>query len=232
MESLSVSSHRGLVHWQGLLLAVSLLHLWCLPTAAQFAIVSANVAEGNDAFLRVRNAPPDAIGFLWYKGEGAKPSRRIASITISIRLFAKGPLYTGREVIYKEGSFLLKQVTMEDAGTYTVVAHLRNSKKEIGFGQLNVYQPVRKPILVASSTTVTENKDAVVLTCYTNAVSTEWLFYGEKVRLSERRKLSQDHRSLTIDPVKREDAGNYQCKVSNPISSAESWGLKLHVQHD
>ena len=29
---------------------------------------------------------------------------------------------------------------MEDAGTYTVVAHLRNSKKEIGFGQLNVYR--------------------------------------------------------------------------------------------
>ncbi|XP_053520099.1 carcinoembryonic antigen-related cell adhesion molecule 21-like [Artibeus jamaicensis] len=232
MGSPSVSTHRGHVHWQGLLVVVSLLNLWSPPTTAQFAIVSTDVAEGKDVRLRLRNTPPDAVGFLWYRGEGEKFNRRIASISVSIRAFAKGPLYTGREIIYREGSLQLKKVTMKDTGIYTVVAHLQNSKKEIGFGRLNVYEPVRKPTLQANSTTVTENKDAVVLTCYTNAVSTEWLFYGMNLQLSERRKLSQDRRSLTIDPVKREDAGYYQCEASNPISSAESWPLELHVEHE
>ncbi|KAF6076936.1 CEA cell adhesion molecule 21 [Phyllostomus discolor] len=232
MGSPSVSTHRGLVHWQGLLLVVSLLNFWCLPATAQFAIVSTNVAEGKDVLLRLRNTPPDVISFLWYRGEGAKSNRKIASVSVPLRAFAKGPLYTGREIIYTQGPVLLKEVTMEDAGIYTVVAHLRNSKKEIGFGWLNVYQPVRRPTLQASNTTVTENKDTVILTCNTNAVSTEWLFYGMNLQLSERKKLSEDRRSLTIDPVKREDAGHYQCEASNPISSAESWPLELHVQHE
>ena len=93
-------------------------------------------------------------------------------------------------------------------------------------------EPVRKPTLLASNTTVTENKDAVVLTCNTNAVSTQWLFNGMNLRLSERMKLSWNNRSLTIDPVRREDTGNYQCEVSNPISSAESAPLGLHVTHE
>ena len=92
-------------------------------------------------------------------------------------------------------------------------------------------EPVRAPTLLASSTTVSEHKDAAVLTC-TQMWSPPSGGSVAGVWLREGRKLSQDHRSLTIDPVKREDAGNYQCKVSNPISSAESWGLKLHVQHD
>ena len=91
---------------------------------------------------------------------------------------------------------------------------------------------MRKPTVQVSNTTVTENKDAVVLTCDTNAVSTQWLFNGMNLQLTERMKLSQDHRSLTIDPVKREDAGNYQCEVSNTVSSAESAPLVLTVKSE
>ena len=93
-------------------------------------------------------------------------------------------------------------------------------------------EPVRKPTVQASNTIVTENKDAVVLTCDTNAVSTQWLFNGMNLQLTERMKLSQDHRSLTINPVKREDAGNYQCEVSNTVSSAESAPLVLTVKSE
>ncbi|CAK6437135.1 unnamed protein product [Pipistrellus nathusii] len=114
---------------------------------------------------------------------------------------------------------------------YTVVVYLQNFKKEIGFGRLNVYQPVRVPTLLASNTTATENKDAVVMTCYTNAPSIEWLLDAESLWLRERMKLSQDKRTLTIDPVRREDAGFYQCEVSNPISSADSVAIELRVKY-
>lgn len=87
------------------------------------------------------------------------------------------------------------------------------------------------PTLLASNTDVTEQKDSVVMTCYTDALSTHWLFEAEDLRLKNRMKLSEDHRTLTIDPVRREDSGNYQCKVSNPISSVESAPVELDVKY-
>ncbi|XP_045694201.1 carcinoembryonic antigen-related cell adhesion molecule 21-like [Phyllostomus hastatus] len=232
MESPSALTRTRRVSWQGLLLAVSLLTSWSPPSTAQLAIVSTYAAEGKDVLLRIRNKPHEVIGYMWYKGEGANPNRNIASIAVGPGLYATGPAHSGREKINNDGSLLLRRVTRKDAGYYTIVAYLHDSKKEIGFGRLNVYQPVRKPTVLASNTTVTEDKDAVVLTCDTNAVSTQWLFNGMNLRLSERRKLSWRNRSLTIDPVRREDAGNYQCEVSNPISSAESAPLGLHVEHE
>ena len=89
---------------------------------------------------------------------------------------------------------------------------------------------VKAPTLLASNTTVTENKDAVVMTCSTKVMSTQWLFNGTTLQLTERMKLSKENRTLTIDPVKREDAGNYQCEVSNPVSSAASVPLELNVK--
>uniref|UniRef100_G1PZ32 Ig-like domain-containing protein n=1 Tax=Myotis lucifugus TaxID=59463 RepID=G1PZ32_MYOLU len=408
MESPSASSHRGLVPWQGLLLAISLLTFWSPPTTAQLAIVPTNAAEGKDVLLRIRNKPPDAVGFLWYRGEGARSQRNIASIVVDLRVHALGPAYSGREKVNSDGSMLLKRVTRKDTGYYTIVARLRDSKKEIGFGQLRVYhtelialdsapspsashsglglgiycrthtvetnflrsefpsqipalqtfsterrasligvtqqsqgpirclwfprptigsdpsflgvlsseetpntsgsqgntlrldngglcswkewspvsqavswsvkirkksgvvsvsqslwktqryhtgqfslsptpnitsnnsnlahtlcvsaEPVRVPTLLASNTTVMEHKDSVVLTCYTNAVSTQWFFNGMNLRQTERKKLSWNNRTLTIDPVRREDAGNYQCEVSNPISSTESEPVELDVK--
>ncbi|XP_053518757.1 carcinoembryonic antigen-related cell adhesion molecule 5-like [Artibeus jamaicensis] len=204
-----------------LAIAISLLNFWSLPTTAQLAIVSTNVAEGKDVRLRLRNVPSDYIGIVWYRGDRVKSQQAIASLFINLRMYIIEAANSGRENIVYDGSLLIKKVTMKDAGVYTVVVNLPGSKKEIGFGRLNVYQPVRKPTLLVSNPIVTENKDAVVLTCDTNAASTQWLFNGMNLQLSERRKLSQDHRNLTIDPVQREDAGIYQCKVSNPISSAE-----------
>ncbi|KAK1330127.1 hypothetical protein QTO34_010313 [Cnephaeus nilssonii] len=91
--------------------------------------------------------------------------------------------------------------------------------------------PVSVPTLLASSTRAIENEDFVVMTCQTNASSTNWLFNGRSLWLRERMTLSPDDRTLTIDPVRREDAGKYQCKVSNPFSSMKSAPVKLCVKY-
>ena len=65
------------------------------------------------------------------------------------------------------------------------------------------------PILLASNTVVTENEDGVVMDCYTDGSSASWLFNAEILQLRERMKPSEDRRTLTIDPVRREDAGSY-----------------------
>ena len=89
-----------------------------------------------------------------------------------------------------------------------------------------------KPIIEANSTTVTEQKDTVVLTCIINdtEVSIRWLFNGQSLLLTERIKLSQENSTLTIEPVRREDAGNYQCEASNPGNSSLSDPLRLDVK--
>ncbi|XP_023600636.1 carcinoembryonic antigen-related cell adhesion molecule 1 [Myotis lucifugus] len=44
-------------------------------------------------------------------------------------------------------------------------------------------------------------------------------------------KLSQGNSTLTIGPVRREDAGDYQCEIFNPVSSSKSDPFRLDVQN-
>ncbi|XP_066122794.1 carcinoembryonic antigen-related cell adhesion molecule 21-like [Saccopteryx bilineata] len=229
MESLSAIPCRGLVPWPGLLLAVSLITFWSPPTTAQLAIVPTFAAEGSDVVMRIKNKPPNFWSYVWYKGQGANFNNFIASVS-------KYPLrrksINERVLVEYDGYLHIKRVTLRDAGDYTIVVYLLNGRKEIGFGQLTVYEPLRVPTLLASNTSVTENKDAVEFTCYTNGITTDWLFNAVRLKLTERMKLSPDNRVLTIDPVRREDAGSYQCEVSNPQSSTESWPVELNVKYD
>ncbi|VFV36148.1 Hypothetical predicted protein, partial [Lynx pardinus] len=91
--------------------------------------------------------------------------------------------------------------------------------------------PVSRPSINISNTTATEHKDSVVLTCSTNntGVSIWWFFNNQSLKLLERMKLSPDNSTLTVDPVRREDAGDYQCEVSNRASSNRSDPIRLAV---
>ncbi|XP_054569460.1 carcinoembryonic antigen-related cell adhesion molecule 21-like [Eptesicus fuscus] len=208
MEFPAASAHRGLVPWLALLLAA----FWIPPTTGRFGIVTTSVAEGQDVILRTIDTPPEVSGYLWYRGLEIKFSNLIGVIAWHLSGQVKGPKYTGREIAKLDGSLTIRKVTPRDQGNYIAVAVLPKSRVT-GFGRLNVYRPVSVPTLLASSTTVTENEDAVVMTCYTDVSSTDWLFNATCLRLRESMKLSEDHRTLTIDPVRREDAGNYQCSL-------------------
>ncbi|ELK23179.1 Carcinoembryonic antigen-related cell adhesion molecule 21 [Myotis davidii] len=204
---------------------------WIPHTTARFAVVSTIALEGQDVILRIKNRPRGVTVFSWYRGLDLNYSNFIGSDGWRCRRYVTGPEYTGREKVQLDGSLIIRNVTVWDRGIYIVVATLLNAERKIGFGRLNVYRPVSVPTLLASNTTVTENEDAVVMTCYTDEIFINWLFNATSLRLSTRMKLSEDHRILTIDPVRREDAGNYQCKVSNPISSTESVPVELDVKY-
>ncbi|XP_035868675.1 carcinoembryonic antigen-related cell adhesion molecule 21-like [Phyllostomus discolor] len=229
MKSPSVSTHRILVHWQGFLLVVSILTFWSLPTIAQLGIVSTCCTKGEDVVLRIRNKPPEAIAYVWYKGKGMDKNSVIAFFIKTLSFHLSGPENNGEKMITNDGSLLLKKVIMMDSGIYTVVAHFPDSKPEIGFGQLDVYEHLRVPMLIASSYGVRENEDDVDLTCYTNGLSVKWLFNGTDLKFTDRVKLKADGRRITLNPLKREDTGDYKCKASKAITSVESPPLELHV---
>lgn len=229
MGPLSVSTPRGPVHWQVILVAVSLFNFWCQPTTAQLSVVSTYKAEGEAALLPLPSTTNDAVTFVWYRGKITNRNSMIAFLITNLRYDIKGPAYSGRERITSDGSLLIDNVTMNDAGMYTVIIYITNVIKEIGLVQLIVYDPELVVSLNVSNSTVTENKDSVVLTCNTNALFIRWLFNGMNLQLNERMNVSKVHQSLTIDPVKRGDAGTYQCEVSSINLSTVSLPVVLHV---
>nr|XP_023507206.1 carcinoembryonic antigen-related cell adhesion molecule 21-like [Equus caballus]XP_023507207.1 carcinoembryonic antigen-related cell adhesion molecule 21-like [Equus caballus]XP_023507208.1 carcinoembryonic antigen-related cell adhesion molecule 21-like [Equus caballus] len=236
MEPPSAPPHRGHIPCQGLLLAVSLSTFWNTLTTAQLTIesVPTNAAEGKDVLLLVHNLPGNLAAYGWYKGDRVDPDQQIALHVIERLEIIPGPLYSGRERMYPNGSLLLQKVTQEDTGYYTLQVINKNFHSEVGTGQLCIYKPVAQPSIQASNITVTEQKDVVVLTCLTNdtGISIQWFFYNQSLRLTERMKLSHENHTLTIDPITREDAGDYQCEVSNPVTSIKSDFITLAVSSE
>ncbi|XP_035868676.1 carcinoembryonic antigen-related cell adhesion molecule 3-like [Phyllostomus discolor] len=228
MGSPSVSTHRGHVHWQGLLLVVSLLNFWSQPTTAQVTVESIEAVEGTNVTLHIHHNAQNAASFMWYRGETAGFHNNIAYLSVSSGRHVRGPP-NGQGIVEDDGSLLLQNVTMNDSGIYTILILQEGCQQMISCGWLDVYPLVSMPTLLASNTRVTENKDAVVLTCHTSADFIQWLFNGTNLRYTNRMKLSLDRRNLTIDPVQRWDAGNYQCKASNRMNSAESAYVGLDV---
>ena len=86
------------------------------------------------------------------------------------------------------------------------------------------------PYIQVGNTTVKE-LDSVSLNCSSNntGINIHWLFNGQSLELTDRMKLSLDNRTLSIDPVKRADSGEYQCEVSNPVSSKRSNPIQLTI---
>uniref|UniRef100_A0A4X1W228 CEA cell adhesion molecule 21 n=1 Tax=Sus scrofa TaxID=9823 RepID=A0A4X1W228_PIG len=235
MEPPSAPGHRGHVPWHRLLLAVSLLTFWNLPTTAQITVesVTFNAVEGRNILLLVHNATENVLSYHWYRGDTAEENQLIASHAVDFQLTIRGPAHSGREIIYPNGSLLFQNVTLRDSGNYTLMVTKNDRQKEIVTGQLRVFYPVAKPIVEANSTTVTEHEDTVVLKCLTNdtGVAISWFFNGQSLLLTERMELSQDNGTLTIEPVRREDAGHYQCEASHLGNSSKSDPLRLDVKY-
>uniref|UniRef100_A0A8D1AAQ2 Ig-like domain-containing protein n=1 Tax=Sus scrofa TaxID=9823 RepID=A0A8D1AAQ2_PIG len=213
----------------------SLLTFWNLPTTAQITIESVpfNAVEGTSVLLLVHNVTENILDYCWYKGERVETNQLIASCRVDAQANTPGPAQSSQETIYPNGSLLFQKVAQSDTGNYyTLLATKRDNQTESVTGQLRVYHPVAKPIVEANSTTVTEHEDTVVLKCLTNdtGVAISWFFNGQSLLLTERMELSQDNGTLTIEPVRREDAGHYQCEASHLGNSSKSDPLRLDVK--
>ncbi|XP_002829319.4 carcinoembryonic antigen-related cell adhesion molecule 21 isoform X1 [Pongo abelii] len=231
----SARPHRECIPWQGLLLTASLLTFWNAPITARLFIVSVpfEVAEGENVHLSVVYLPENLYSYGWYKGKTVEPNQLIAAYVIGTHVRTPGPAYSGRETISPSGDLHFQNVTLEDTGYYTLQVTYRNSQIDQASHHLRVYESVAQPSIQASSTTVTE-KGSVVLTCRTNNTGTsfQWIFNNQSLQVTKRMALSWFNHVLTIDPIRQEDAGEYQCEVSNPVSSNRSDPLKLTVKSD
>ncbi|XP_045705508.1 carcinoembryonic antigen-related cell adhesion molecule 1-like [Phyllostomus hastatus] len=221
MGSLSVSTYRGLVHWKGLLLLVSLLTFWSLPTTAEIHVLDSFASEGQDVLLRIHNKPPESVGIVWYKGKGVDKNNIIAFSMMTSGFHLSGPGDNGEQMITDDGSLLLKNVTVNDTGPYTVAVHLPDSEPEIASGLLHLFEYLTVPVIQAGGHTVSGTTYTLVLNCYTKERIIQWMFNDRPLLLTNRITLTRNNKRLIINPVTGEDAGIYKCKAWNTTMWAE-----------
>ncbi|XP_051017962.1 carcinoembryonic antigen-related cell adhesion molecule 3-like [Acomys russatus] len=192
--------------------------------------VPRNVAVGKDVLLLVRNLPKDFQEFFWYKSVYRTDLFKIAEYIRATDSTIWGLAHSGREMVYTSGSLLIKEVTEEDAGLYMLEILNRNFKIEKAYVQLHVNKPVTEPFVRVTDTAVTV-QSSVVFTCFSpdHGISIQWFFNNQSLQLTERMTLSPTKCQLSIDPTRMEDAGDYQCEVSNPVSSQTSMPVSLVV---
>ncbi|XP_026633780.1 pregnancy-specific glycoprotein 22-like [Microtus ochrogaster] len=192
--------------------------------------VPRNAAKGESVLLLVHNLPEDMRTFSWYKGVLSIQIFKMAEYKRAMNSITWGPAHSRREMVYTNGSLLLQDVTEEDAGLYTLETMNRDLKIEMTHVQLRVKKPVTQSFMRITDPTVTV-ENSVVFTCVSadTGISIRWLFNNRSLQLTERMTLSPTRCRLRIDPVRREDAGDYKCEVSNPVSSKTSLPVRLAV---
>ncbi|XP_036032658.1 pregnancy-specific glycoprotein 22-like isoform X2 [Onychomys torridus] len=204
-------------------------------TSAQLTIeqVPRDAAKGESVLLLVLNLPEDLQTFSWYKSLYSSHIFQIAEYSSVKNSTTQGPAHSSRTIVYSNGSLLLQDVTEKDAGFYTLQTLNRVFKTEKIHVELHVNQPVTQPFIRVTSTKVTV-QSSVVFTCLSadTGISTQWIFNNQNLQLTERMTLSLKKCRLSIDPVRLEDAGEYKCEVSNPVSSMTSLPVRLAVMNE
>ena len=76
--------------------------------------------EMPSVLLLVHNLPKNLQSLFWYKGMIVSRKLEVARHIIDTNLSVHGPLHSGRETIYSNGSLLFQMITMKDMGVYTL----------------------------------------------------------------------------------------------------------------
>ncbi|EDL23084.1 mCG3735, partial [Mus musculus] len=108
------------------------------PALLTIESVPASVAEGGSVLLLVHSLPDNLQSLLWYKGLTVFNKVEIARHRTVKNSSEMGPAYSGREIVYSNGSLLLQNVTWEDTGFYTLQIVNRYWKMELAHIYLQV----------------------------------------------------------------------------------------------
>ncbi|XP_074225593.1 immunoglobulin superfamily member 23 isoform X3 [Camelus bactrianus] len=108
--------------WKRLLLTGTLLAFLELPSSASLAPLT----EGADAHLPVRGSLDGVLSTSWFRGHEARTEAMIFSPE-----GLPGPGHTGRETLDTQGSLVIRNVTTQDAGSYTMVLETSKGRRSV-----------------------------------------------------------------------------------------------------
>lgn len=110
-------------------LLVSLLTSWHLSTAVHITTepVPTRVVEGENVLFLVHDLPDNTKSLVWLKAL-RNMTEEIAAYALPYNLSRPGPLYSGRETIYLNGSLMIENVNLKDTGFYILRTYNRCEK--------------------------------------------------------------------------------------------------------
>ncbi|XP_045064328.1 carcinoembryonic antigen-related cell adhesion molecule 5 isoform X2 [Coregonus clupeaformis] len=120
----------------------------------------------------------------------------------------------------------LENIQASQSGSYSCWAHntrtLRYQTSEPY--DITVLDLISGAIITTSPNPPIIEGNSVTLTCDASGsiISREWMKDGQLLSAGGNMIISEDKRVLSINPVKRTDSGEYLCRVSNPISTADA----------
>ncbi|XP_041510514.1 pregnancy-specific glycoprotein 22-like [Microtus oregoni] len=192
---------------------------YCNPFASSQLMVQPvprYAAEGKDVVLQVYNLPEDLNIVYWYKATYRTQVFKIVKYTRATKSISWGPEQRIKKTEYNNGSLILRDLTEKDAGIYILIVVKNDFKIERLYVEIDVKKNVTQPFVRITDTTVSGGT-SVIFTCISpdTDVSIRWIFNEKNLQLTERMTESPTKCGLKIDPVRSEDAGEYQCEVSN-----------------
>ncbi|KAL8219710.1 UNVERIFIED_CONTAM: hypothetical protein K2H54_031643 [Gekko kuhli] len=188
-------------------------------------------SEGQDITL-TPGGQPTFVLCEWFRGEQAEANRIFTYFpSTSPPLQQNGPNFTGRETGGSDCSLHIGSLMLNDSGVY-VVSKAVVPASERGRVHVEVLELLTKPSVSAfPSPFLIESMGSVSLTCETTSeeVSVSWFYNGEPLSSSSWIQVSEDNRTVVIKAANRNDTGEYQCEVANPVSTSISDPLYVAV---
>nr|XP_042126038.1 carcinoembryonic antigen-related cell adhesion molecule 1-like [Peromyscus maniculatus bairdii] len=134
------------------------------------------------------------------------------------------------ELSQNNRTLLIYSARSSHSGDYQCEVSNEVSSKRSDPIQLDIIEPVTKPSIQFTNSTV-KGLTSVILKCLSNdtGVKIHWLFKGQSLRITNSMRLSQNNSTLEIVPARSLNSGDYQCEVSNEVSSKRSDPIQLDV---
>lgn len=203
--------------WKRLLLTGTLLA--SCTCSASLELPSSVSPEGTVALLPVPSNIEGVLSTSWFRGHEARPETMIFSPE-----GLPGPGHTGRETLGTQGNLVIRNVTAQDSGNYTVVLETRRGRRS-ETEQIRITDSRNQPFLVTFPSNLrgiiqSELNYSVVMQCLTavRKPMIYWTFNGKPYEVGE---------YLIIRKLSSKDLGTYACVVKNNQTQHSSESVTL-----
>ncbi|XP_030640943.1 carcinoembryonic antigen-related cell adhesion molecule 6 [Chanos chanos] len=198
-----------------------------------FLVVSLGLCQGQDGLFPpgpVDGAVGDKVLFITTITPSSTPLLTVTwsfnGVNNIIRYDSSGntsdPAYRDRITLnIYTGTLELRDLTQDDSGTYQLAIVTAEGIARQDQTTLDVVEGISGVSLNVTPECLKEGQSSANLTCEGtgSVITTEWMKDGQPLSPSNNIIFSADLRSVSISPVRRSDSGEYQCRLSNPVTS-------------
>ncbi|GLD60357.1 carcinoembryonic antigen-related cell adhesion molecule 1-like protein [Lates japonicus] len=123
------------------------------------------------------------------------------------------------------GDLTLRSLELRDSGEYNFFIETADGTRFRNYTKLQVLEPISCTKITGPTVTLIAGSSTATLSCQAAAgtmMTRTWLKDGKPLSASSHLVFSDDMSSMTINPLQKEDDGEYTCQLNNIISIDEA----------